>query len=148
MDFSYNEDQEALAELARQIFVDHVTHERLKELEARGEDFDAQLWEKLRQANLLGIALPEELGGSGLGLLEIALLLEAAGRALAPVPLLPTLVLGALPITEFGSKEQQQRWLAPVASEGAVLSAALQEEGGHDPARPRATAVPDGGEPA
>ncbi len=144
MDFSYNEDQEALAELARQIFADHVTHERLKELEASDEHVDGVLWAKLRQANLLGIALPEELGGSGLGLLEIALLLEAAGRALAPVPLLPTLVLGALPITKFGSKEQQQRWLPPIVSEGAVLSAALQEEGGHDPARPNVVAVPDG----
>jgi len=77
--------------------------------------------------------------------MEVCLLLEEAGRHVAPVPLLPTVVLGGLPIAEFGSDEQRRRWLAPVADRGAVLTAALSELGSSDPARPRVTATPDAG---
>ena len=144
MDFSLTEEQEALRELARKIFADRATHERLKELEASGEWYDAKLWEELARANLPGIALPEAVGGAGLGLVEVALLLEEQGRALAPVPLFPTLVTGSLPIAEFGTPAQRERWLHPVAAEGAVLTAALEEAASFDPARPRTTARRDG----
>lgn len=144
MDFSLTEEQEALRELARKIFADRATHERLKQLEASGEWYDAALWEELARANLPGIALPEEVGGAGLGLVEVAILLEEQGRALAPVPLLPTLVTGSLAIAAFGTRAQRERWLHPVAAEGAVLSAALEEPAGFDPARPRTLARRDG----
>ena len=144
MDFAISEDQRAVTELAAQIFADHVTHDRLKELGASGDLFDSELWSQLSGASLLGLALPEKVGGMGLGLFEICLLLEQQGRFLAPVPLLPTLVLGGLPITEFGSSEQQERLLAPVASEGGILSAGLEEAGLTDPARTRVVAERDG----
>jgi len=144
MDFSLTEEQEALRELARKIFADRATHERMKELEASGEWYDAKLWEELARANLPGIALPEEVGGAGLGLVEVVLLLEEQGRALAPVPLFPTLVTGSLAIAAFGTPAQRERWLHPVAAEGAVLTAALEEPAGYDPTRPRTTARRDG----
>jgi alkylation response protein AidB-like acyl-CoA dehydrogenase len=62
----------------------------------------------------------------------------------APVPLWPTLVLGALPIAELGSPEQQQRWLPGVASGDVILSAALSESGLNDPLRPQTAASRDG----
>lgn len=144
MDFSLSDEQEALRELARKIFADRVTHERTKQLEAKGEWVDADLWAEVCRANLPGIALPEEVGGSGLGPIEAALVLEEVGRHLAPVPLFPTLVLGGMPIAEFGTQEQREQWLVPVASGDAVLSAALEEPAGFDPARPRTTAVREG----
>ncbi len=144
MDFSLTDEQEALRELARKIFADRVTHERTKQLEAKGEWFDADLWAEVCRANLPGIALPEDVGGSGLGPIEAALVLEEVGRHLAPVPLFPTLVLGGMPIAEFGTREQREKWLAPVAGGDAVLSAALEEPAGFDPARPRTTARREG----
>ena len=54
-----------------------------------------RLWAELARAGLLGVALPDEHGGAGLGFLELCVLLEQAGRAAAPVPLVPTLVRGA-----------------------------------------------------
>ena len=144
MDFSLTPEQEALRELARAILGDHVTHERLKAIEAGGEWVDRATWAELARARLLGLALPEALGGSGLGLLELCLLLEQVGSAVAPVPVLATLVLGALPIGEFGTAAQRSRWLPGVAAGDTILTAALVETGSDDPARPSTTARRDG----
>jgi alkylation response protein AidB-like acyl-CoA dehydrogenase len=144
MDFAFTEEQEALRELARKIFADHCTHEQLRAVEQTPEWFHRALWEDLAQANLLGVALPEDVGGSGLGLLELGLLLEEQGRAAAPVPLWQTLALAALPINLFGSEAQRQRWLPGIARGETVLTAALTETGYDDPGTITATARRDG----
>jgi hypothetical protein len=143
MDFALNDEQEAVRDLAQQILEGHVTQERLKEIEAGAQQIDRRLWAELARANLLGIGLPEDAGGSGLGFVELFLLLEQVGRTVAPVPLLPTLVLGALPIAEHGTSEQRQRYLPPVVAGDLVLTAALAEVG-TEPTRPVTTARRDG----
>jgi alkylation response protein AidB-like acyl-CoA dehydrogenase len=144
MDFSYGEEQQAVRDLARRILADGTGHDRAKALEASGEWFDDALWAELGRAQIPGLALPEAFGGGGLGILEICLVLVEAGRHLAPVPLLPTLVLGGLPIAEFGSTEQRARWLPEASSGEAVLTAALHETGSADPTRPRTRARREG----
>jgi len=144
MDFSLTPEQEAFRELARRILEDHVTHERLEALEAQPDWFDRAAWGAFARASVLGVALPEEVGGGGLGLLELCLLLEQVGRTVAPVPVLPALVLGALPIAEFGSRQQRERWLPPAVAGDLVLTAALVETGSDDPASPATTARRDG----
>ncbi len=98
MDFSLTEEQEAVRELAARIFSDLCTPERLKEVEATDERFDRRLWEQLAAAGILGIALPEAVGGSGLGFLAAGIVAEEAGRAAAGVPVVAAMVLGADPI--------------------------------------------------
>jgi len=142
MDFSLTEEQEAVRDLAGQIFEGHVSHERLLELEKSGEWYDTTLWDELARANLTSLAVPEAYGGGGFGIFELCLALEEQGRYVAPVPLLATSLLGALPIAEFGSDAQKERWLPEVAERRAVLSAALCELGGSVPSRPRVTARP------
>jgi alkylation response protein AidB-like acyl-CoA dehydrogenase len=127
VDFSYSEDEQALRELARKILTDHITQERLKEIEAGDDRIDRQAWRALAGANLLGVALPEEFGGNDMGLAGLCILLEEIGRTVAPVPVYPTLVLGALPIAAFGSDEQKRRLLPGVAEGDLILSAALVE---------------------
>jgi hypothetical protein len=144
MDFAFTEEQEALRELAHKIFADHCTHEKLRAVEQTPEWFHRGLWDDLAKANLLGVALPEDVGGSGLGFLELALLLEEQGRAVAPVPLWPTLVLAALPINLFGSEAQRRQWLPGVARGETILTAALVENGYDDAATITATARRDG----
>ena len=144
MDFTFTEEQDAVRELAAQVFAGHSTTERVKQVEASETRVDRELWRALADAGLLAIAVPEEHGGSGLGLVELCLLLEEQGRRVAPVPLWPTLVLGALPLAEFGSPEQQRRWLPGVASGDVILTAALAERGVNDPLRPQTTATRDG----
>jgi alkylation response protein AidB-like acyl-CoA dehydrogenase len=145
MDFTFTPEQEALRELARRILEDRVTHERLKAIEADSAWFDQAAWAELAHAKLLGTALPEEAGGSGLGFVELCLLLEQVGRTVAPVPLWPTLVLGAMPVAQFGSRAQREALLPPVVDGGTILTAALVEADGADPAAPTTTARRDGG---
>lgn len=146
MDFSFTEDQEALRQLARKILEDHCTHERLKAVEATPEWFHRAVWAELAKANLLGVALREDVGGSELGFFELCVLLEEIGRAVAPVPAWASLVLGALPIEEFGSAEQRRRLLPGVSSGDTILSAALVENGCDEPGTVTATAKRDGGQ--
>ncbi|MBI4516111.1 MAG: acyl-CoA/acyl-ACP dehydrogenase [Deltaproteobacteria bacterium] len=144
MDFSFTEDQNALRDLARKILEDHVTHDRLKQVEAQPDWFDRAVWGELAKANLLGVSLPEDAGGSGLGLIELCVLLAEVGRVVAAIPALPALVLGALPIAEFGTAEQRQRYLPGVANGTSLLTAALIEVDNEEPARPLVTAKRDG----
>jgi acyl-CoA dehydrogenase len=144
MDFTFSEEQEAVRDLAAQIFEGHATTERVKEVERSEEHFDRELWRALADAGLLAIAVPDEHGGSGLGLIELCLVLEQQGRRVAPVPLWPTLVLGVLAIAEFGTSDQQETWLPRVAGGDAVLTAALSEPGVNDALRPNVMATRDG----
>src|SRR5437667_9165620 len=114
MDFSLSEEQEAVRDLAEQIFASQATVERVKAVEASAARVDRELWQVLADANLVGIALPEDVGGAGLGIIELCLVLEQQGRVVAPVPVWPTIVLGALPIAEFGTPSQRRAWLPGV----------------------------------
>jgi alkylation response protein AidB-like acyl-CoA dehydrogenase len=143
MDFSLSDEQQALQGLARQILGDRMTPARLKEVEAGPEWFDRETWAELAKANLLGVAVPEEHGGLGYGFLELCLVLQEQGRTAAPLPLLATLVMGALPIARFGSAEQQARLLPGVVSGLTVLTAALNEVGA-PPESPTTVAVSAG----
>jgi alkylation response protein AidB-like acyl-CoA dehydrogenase len=144
MDFSIREEEQAVVELARKILEDHATNERLKALEASGEACDSKLWRALAQSRLLGTAIPEAYGGADLGFMALCLLLQEIGRTVAPVPVFPALVLGALPLAQFGSEAQKKKWLPGVASGEAILTAALSEFESSDPRAPATRAEVQG----
>ncbi|MEY2571466.1 MAG: 3-oxocholest-4-en-26-oyl-CoA dehydrogenase beta subunit [Acidimicrobiaceae bacterium] len=147
MDFDLSEEQLAIAELAGQILTDKLPPERLREIENEQPDrwLVDDVWHELAKADLLGICLPEAVGGGGYGFFEACLLLEAVGRAAAPLPALATLVLGALPIAEFGTAGQQRALLPGVIDGSTILSAALQEDGDYStPGVPATTARAEG----
>ena len=127
MEFTFTDEQIMLRDLAREILEKEVGLDHLKEVEASPEGVSRPLWARLAEANLLGLTVPEALGGMGMGFLELCLLLQEIGRAVAPVPVLPSLVLGGLPIHRFGSDAQQERWLPPLARGEVFLTAALAE---------------------
>ncbi len=153
MDFNYSEEQEAVRQLAGQIFGDRSTHERLKQIEAAADGdgpFDRELWKELADAGLLGIHLGEDVGGAGLDFVAACLVVEAAGRTAAYVPVVETMVYGALPLDRFGTNEQRKTWLTGVASGETILTAAMAElvgevilPGGSEPTT-TATAEADG----
>jgi alkylation response protein AidB-like acyl-CoA dehydrogenase len=144
MDFTFTEEQETIAKVARQLFEHRATPEHLTELEAGDVRHDAALWRELATADLLGIALPENVGGSGHGFLELALLLAEVGWSVAPVPVYATLLLGADTIARHGDQDQQQRYLPDVLSGDRLLTAGLSEPGRSDPTAPATTARHDG----
>ncbi len=127
MDFSFSDEQNAIRDLAAQIFGDHATDAAMQQFSRGDATYDDALWQVLAEQGLLGIALPEEAGGSGLGLMELCLVLEEQGRRVAPVPMFSTLVLGALPLAEFAADSLRNDWLSRVATGEARLSAAIAE---------------------
>tara|TARA_B110000438_G_C15737386_1_gene616912 strand:- start:179 stop:1309 length:1131 start_codon:yes stop_codon:yes gene_type:complete len=133
MNFDLSNEQTTLADLAAQIFEGSSSADRVNEIELTGDRFDQDLWKELAAANLLGVAIPEEYGGLGFGIFELAVVLEQQGRAVAPIPLLPTLAMGALAVTKFGSIEQRSRLLPAVTSGECILTGAFQEWGVNDP---------------
>ena len=143
MDFTYDEAESAVAELARKIFTDRVTADTLRAFEQSGATHDAKLWGELAAAGLVGTALPEDQGGSGHGLVALLALLVEVGASLAPVPVWSTLVASALPIAQFGSPSQRAL-LGRVAQGEALTSAAFVDEASDDPWEPATRATPEG----
>jgi 3-oxocholest-4-en-26-oyl-CoA dehydrogenase beta subunit len=140
VNFTQNESQRELALLSRRILTDRLTPERLAAAEAGGDRFDPALWASLAGAGVLSAGLPESLGGAGLGLLEQCSVLAELGRAVAPVPYLASIVLGAGALAAFGTPDQQRRWAVPAGRGELILTAALPEEDGDDPRVPSAGA--------
>ena len=140
MDFGFSEQQRDVQNLARQILSENVSAEKLSQYDDyKAERFDRELWQKLAEAGLLGVAVSEEYGGMGFGFFELGLLVEEAGRTIAPLPLVSHLISAALPIQQFGSTAQKQQWLSGVASGELMLTAALCEAYNDDPAQPYLT---------
>jgi alkylation response protein AidB-like acyl-CoA dehydrogenase len=145
MDFTFSDEQETIAKVARQLFENRVTPERLTELEDGETRYDPGLWRDLAAADLLGIALPENVGGSGHGFVELALILAEVGWSVAPVPVYATLLLGADTLARYGDDVQRQRYLPDVVAGARLLTAGLTEPGRSDPSMPATMAHRDGG---
>ncbi|MFI6517634.1 acyl-CoA dehydrogenase family protein [Spirillospora sp. NPDC050679] len=144
MDFALGEELEAVGELARRIFTDHGGREAVRAAERSAGGFDEALWRDLAAAGLLGVALPEDAGGAGLGVAALCVLLEEQGRAVTPAPLWPAAV-AALTVAEHGTPEQRAAVLPALAQGTGRCTVALEEFGPHDPAEPRCTAERDTG---
>jgi alkylation response protein AidB-like acyl-CoA dehydrogenase len=145
MDFNFTEDQIMVRDLARGILEKEITPSRLREVERGGEWFDRALWSTFAEAGLLGLVVPADLGGMGFGFAEVCVLLQEIGRAVAPIPVLPTLVLAASAIAEFGTDAQKEEWLVSLVAGETILTGALVDLGSSDPSKPAASARREGG---
>jgi 3-oxo-4-pregnene-20-carboxyl-CoA dehydrogenase alpha subunit len=150
VDFTLDETQEEIRGLTAEVLrrearTGHDAEAGATDQAWAGEPgYDEAAWKAMASAGLLGLALPADLGGEGLGVAEIAVLLTEVGRQVTPVPALATLALGVLPVTRLGTPAQRGALLPPVATGGRVLTAALREPSDPLPATPRASARPDG----
>ena len=147
MDFSLSEEQELLRKSARDFLAAECPKSLVKEMEASEEGYSPGLWKKMADLGWMGLAIPEEYGGAGFSLVDLAVLFEEFGRAAAPGPMFSTVALGALPVLEWGSEEQKKALLPRVASGDLMLTMAISEsEVGYDPRFVAATASSrDGG---
>jgi acyl-CoA dehydrogenase len=136
MDFSLTSDQNELRALARQILTDVCTPEHLKQIGATESATDLALWRTLADAGLVGIGLPESVGGADLGIIETSVVLEEIGRVAAPVPAFAVMGLAANALVAY------PELLEGVTSGETIVTAALHEAVG-DVFNP-ATVVVDG----
>jgi alkylation response protein AidB-like acyl-CoA dehydrogenase len=132
MDLSLTSEQRLLVREARAFLADAcaIGHVRTMERDARG--FSRDLLREMGRLGWLGVAVPEDVGGSGQTLLEAVLLLEEMGRVLLPSPYLETAVVAAPLVLALGTDEQRRRWLPPLAAGEAVATLALVEPGWRD----------------
>jgi len=142
VDFALTEEQQELSGLAARILDDRMTLQHLKERDRSDDWYDLDTWREFATANLLGIALPESVGGLGMGFLDLCTVVREVGRHVAPLPVIPTLVSAALPIARFGT-DAQSAILAKVVAGEVLLTAALVEYGA-EPDQPATTATRDG----
>jgi alkylation response protein AidB-like acyl-CoA dehydrogenase len=144
VDFTFDETQDDIRVLSRDVFTEMAPAARVGEVEETDDGIDREIWAELARSELLGVSLPIDVGGSGHGIMELAVLLEEVGRRVVPIPLLSTIALGAFPIAHFGTAEQRKRYLVPVLEGTSLLTAALSERARHDALVPGTTATRDG----
>ncbi|CAA0116751.1 Acyl-CoA dehydrogenase FadE27 [Halioglobus japonicus] len=146
MDFSISEEVNSAQQLAQQILGDFTEVDKLKRIEQQEERFDTELWKALAEAGLLGLDIPENNGGTGLGFYSLTTLCEEVGRTVAPVPVIPVLVSAAGTLRRFGTDAQKEQWLGAIASGSTLVTAALEEYNNEDPGTPASSAEKmDGG---
>ena len=119
MNFLMNEDQRAIVDLASGVFADHCADEQIQRFWSGTAPYDRTLWRSLGETGLLSLILPEDCGGTGLGMLELSAVLECQGRCLAPVPLWASQLVAAT-LARFGGDADKDCWLGELAS-GAKL---------------------------
>jgi alkylation response protein AidB-like acyl-CoA dehydrogenase len=120
MDFGFTDDQREIQRTARDLLGERAKPERVRQ-HAEARKTDGELWRELCELGWPGIAISEEYGGGGLGMIALAILCEELGRAVAPVPFLGS-VMAAAVIEQAGSPEQRERWLPALAS-GELIGA-------------------------
>ena len=124
MDFAFTSDQQLLKNSARAFLDEHCKAATVRALWADPRGESEAMWKEMAQLGWLGLSLPEAFGGSDLGMVETALLLEEMGRASYPGPYLPTLLV-ATAINQAGTDAQKERWLPAVCAGGVHATAAL-----------------------
>ena len=127
MNFEFSDDQKQLRDQARRYLAEHSPPKAVRAVLEGKAPYDKELWKGLAEMGFLGVAIPEEFGGAGAGHLELCVIAEEMGRALAPVPFSSTIYLAAEAIMLAGSAEQKAKWLPKIASGEAIGTLALFE---------------------
>src|SRR3982075_2733760 len=131
MNFDFSDDQKQLRDEARKYLAEKCSSKAVREVLDGKAAYDKELWKGLAEMGFLGVAIPEEFGGAGAGHLELCVIAEEMGRALAPVPFSSTVYLAAEAILLAGSEAQKQKWLPAIASGAAIGTLALVQGKGN-----------------
>ena len=129
MDLDFTPEQEMLRETVRGVCEKYATVEVVRAMEDDPLGYPADLWKQLGELGLLGLTLPEELGGAGFSMLDAVVVYEELGRALAPTPHFVSCVLSAAAILAAGSDEQKKTWIPAIAAGEAIATPAWLEPG-------------------
>jgi alkylation response protein AidB-like acyl-CoA dehydrogenase len=127
MNFDFTDDQQAIKRTANELLAARFKSERMREL-AEAEKYDDDAWKEMCELGWAGIFIEEEHGGQGLGIVELVILMEELGYALAPVPFLSNAAAG-LALQFAGTDEQKERWLPGIASGEARGTVGMLRDG-------------------
>ena len=127
MNFGFSEEQDLLRNEVRKYLDEQCPLDVVRQIMETPSGYSPEQWKQLGELGFLGLILPEEFGGAGLGWVDLVVVLEETGRSLFPSPLISTTLAGAA-ILDAGSAEQQRRWLPGIADGSVVGSVAVLEE--------------------
>ena len=127
MEFGLSESQQLLKDNARKFFAGECPMEEVRRLMETETAYDPGLWAKMVEQGYTGVLFSEELGGVGLGEVELILLMEEAGRALLPGPLFSTVALAGVMIDQVGSPDEKKKYLGPICAGQARATVAVLE---------------------
>jgi alkylation response protein AidB-like acyl-CoA dehydrogenase len=127
MDFGFSPEQEMLRATARKFLEHECTSAFVRARMEEPAGVTDEFWAKLAEQGWLGLVYPEEHGGSGLGFVDLTVLMEEMGRVVMPGPFFSTVLLGGLAIREAGSPAQKKEWLARIAAGRARTALAWTE---------------------
>jgi len=130
MDFEFSDDQKQLGAEAHRFLQAKCPPAAVRAVLEGPQAYDAALWKGLGEMGFLGIVVPEQYGGLGLGYLELCVVAEELGRALAPVPFSSSVFLATEFLLAAGSAAQKQAWLPKLVSAEAIGCFAFAETGG------------------
>ena len=130
MNFGFEEEQDLLRREVRKFLDEQCPMEVVRRLAQTSSGYSPELWKQLGELGWLGLVLPEEYGGGGLGWVDLTVLLEEVGRSLFPGPLVSTILAGAA-IADGGSTEQRSRWLPGLAAGSRIGTLAFFDESSH-----------------
>ena len=128
MDLALDETQQMLKNSARDFLSRECQSEVVRAMETEERGYSPELWDQMVTLGWTGLPFPEEHGGTAASFLDLAVLVEEIGRALAPVPFLSTVVLGGLTVLEAGDDEQRRQILPDICRGQALLTLAVVEE--------------------
>jgi alkylation response protein AidB-like acyl-CoA dehydrogenase len=131
MNFDFSEEQKQLRDEARKFLAEKCPPIAVRTVLDGKATYDRELWKGLADMGFLGVAIPEAYGGAGAGHLELCVIAEEMGRALAPVPFSSTVYLAAEALLIAGSEAQKQQWLPLIASGKAIGTLGLFEGKGN-----------------
>lgn len=144
MNFDFSDEQKQLRDEARRFLSENCTPKHVRAILEGRDTYDRALWKGLADLGLIGVAIPEEFGGAGAGRLELCVVAEELGRALAPVPYSSTVYLAAELLMLAGTDAQKKAWLPKIAAGEAIGALALVEGVGDPTPRSIMTAAVNG----
>ena len=134
MNFEFSEDQNMLRDQAQRFLAENCPPAVVRRVLESDAEYDVELWNKIIEMGWTATAIPEELGGLGLGYLELCVIAEELGRVCAPVPFSSSIYLAAEAIALAGDRRQKEYWLPKLAAGEAVGTFAMAEgPGGTSP---------------
>ncbi len=129
MNLDFTEEQEMLRGTVQGVLGEHAPLDVVRAMEDDPKGYPDELWKQFAELGLTGIVIPEEYGGSDMGMIEAAITYEELGRALAPTPHFHSAFLSAKILLASGSDDQKSEWLPKIAAGDAVLTPAWIEQG-------------------
>jgi alkylation response protein AidB-like acyl-CoA dehydrogenase len=130
MNFEFSEEQNLLREQAQGFLAANSPPAAARRVLDGEADYDAELWQKIVEMGWTATVIPEEYGGLGLSYLELCVLAEELGRAVAPVPFSSSVKLATEAILRAGSTQQKEQRLPRLAAGEAIGTLAMSEGAG------------------